>query len=190
MSQNAGSGNTQPNPKTPEDQASTGRPEADEAQGAAGRDEEIAALRAQAQENWEKYLRAVAELDNLRKRSQREVENARKFGAERFAADVLPVRDSIEAALAAADKIDVATLLEGERATLRLLDQALQSAGVREIDPQGQPFDPAKHEAMTLQRSAELPPNSVAMVVQKGYELNDRLLRPARVIVVAEEAGQ
>jgi molecular chaperone GrpE len=190
MTQNAGDGNTQPNPNTPEDEASPARPEADETRGGAGRDEEIEALRAQAQENWAKYLRLAAELDNLRKRSQREVENARKYGVERFAADVLPVRDSIEAALAAADNVDVATLLEGERATLRLLDQALQSAGVREIDPQGQPFDPAKHEAMTLQRSAELPPNTVAMVVQKGYELNDRLLRPARVIVVAEEPGE
>ncbi|HEX5418446.1 MAG TPA: nucleotide exchange factor GrpE, partial [Gammaproteobacteria bacterium] len=145
MSQNAGNGNTQRNPNTPEDQAATDRPAAEEAQAAAGRDEEIEALRVQARENWEKYLRAVAELDNLRKRSQREVESARKYGVERLAADVLPVRDSIEAALAAADNVDVATLLEGERATLRLLEQALESAGVREIDPQGQPFDPAKH---------------------------------------------
>lgn len=149
----------------------------------AGRDEEIEALRRQAQDNWERYLRAVAELDNLRKRSQREVENARKFGVERLVESVLPVRDSIEAALAAADNVDVATLLEGERATLRLLDQALERAGVREIDPQGQVFDPTKHEAMTMQPTAELPPDTVAMVIQKGYELNERLLRPARVIV-------
>lgn len=151
----------------------------------AGQDEEIEALRAQAQENWEKYLRAVAEIDNVRKRGQRDVENARKFGVERLVEAVLPVRDSIEAALASAENVDVATLLEGERATLRLLDQALESAGVREIDPQGEVFDPNKHEAMTVQPSADLPPDTVAMVIQKGYELNERLLRPARVIVAA-----
>jgi molecular chaperone GrpE len=150
-----------------------------------GHEEEIEALRAQARENWEKYLRAVAEIDNVRKRGQRDVENARKFGVERLVEAVLPVRDSIEAALASAENVDVATLLEGERATLRLLDQALESAGVQEIDPQGEVFDPNKHEAMTVQPSADLPPDTVAMVIQKGYELNERLLRPARVIVAA-----
>ena len=180
MTENAG-GNPQRKHAIPEE--GDPREPAEGAGEAAGRDEEIEALRAQARENWEKYLRAVAELDNVRKRAQREVENARRFGVERLAGAMLPVRDSIEAALAAAANVDVGTLLEGERATLRLLDQALEGAGVREIDPQGQPFDPAKHEAMTTQPSAELPPDSVAMVVQKGYELNDRLLRPARVIV-------
>ncbi len=185
MSQNAGDGNTQRN----EDAPQAGAASAGAAEGQRpNRDEEIEALRSQAQENWEKYLRAVAELDNLRKRGQREVENARRFGIERFASAVLPVRDSIEAALAAADNVNVATLLEGERATLRLLDQALEGAGVREIDPQGQPFDPTKHEAMTTQPSAQLAPDTVALVVQKGYELNERLLRPARVIVTAPPA--
>ncbi len=180
MSQNAGDGNTQRNEDAPKAGAA--------AAGDDRRDEEIEALRAQAQENWEKYLRAVAELDNLRKRGQRDVENARRFGVERFASAVLPVRDSLEAALAAAENVDVATLLEGERATLRLLDQALEGAGIREIDPQGQPFDPTKHEAMTTQPSRDLAPDTVALVVQKGYELNERLLRPARVIVAAPPA--
>jgi molecular chaperone GrpE len=148
---------------------------------------DIEEARAVAEENWNKYLRAVADLDNTRKRSARELENARKFGAERLASALLPARDSLEAALAlAADTeatLDIATILEGERATLRLLDEALQAAGVKEIDPHGEPFDPTKHEAMSLKPSATAEPNTVVEVVQKGYELHDRLLRPARVIV-------
>jgi molecular chaperone GrpE len=144
-------------------------------------------LRAQAQENWNKYLRTVAEIDNIRKRNARELENARKFGAERLASRILPVRDSLEAGLAAATAedgtVDVEALIEGERATLRLLDQALEAAEIREIDPLGEPFDPAKHEAMSTQPSDSAEPDTVVLVVQKGYELHDRLLRPARVIV-------
>ncbi|HEX6998833.1 MAG TPA: nucleotide exchange factor GrpE [Gammaproteobacteria bacterium] len=141
------------------------------------------ALRREAAENWERYLRAAAELDNFRKRSARDVEVARKYGAERLAQGLLPVRDALEAALASADSVDLATLVEGERAILRLLDEALAGAGVVEIDPRGQPFDPEKHEAMTMQPSAEAAPNTVLEVVQKGYQLHDRLLRPARVVV-------
>lgn len=145
-------------------------------------------LRGEAQEHREKYLRAVAELENLRKRNAREMENARKYGVERLAQEILPVRDSIEAALTAADSVDVATLLEGERATLRLLDQALESAGVFEIDPAGEPFDPAKHEAMTMVESDRVEPDRVLEVVQKGYQIHDRILRPARVVVAKAPA--
>lgn len=153
------------------------------------RGDDIEALRREAEDNWNKYLRAIADLDNLRKRNAREVENARKYGMERLAQAVLPVRDSIEAALGVPDTVDVATVLEGDRATLRLLDQALESAGIREIDPQGEPFDPTRHEAMTVQPTSEVAPDTVVMVIQKGYELNDRLLRPARVIVASAVAG-
>jgi molecular chaperone GrpE len=177
MTENA----TDPNSRERQDAAE----EAGEAAGGPPADGDVETLRRQAEENWGKYLRAVAELDNLRKRNARELENARKYGAEKLAQALLPVRDSIEAALAAADTVDVATLLEGERATLRLLDDALVGANIREIDPQGQPFDPTKHEAMTLQPTRDAPPDSIVMVVQKGYELNDRLLRPARVVVAA-----
>lgn len=157
---------------------------ADEASGEEG-------LRRLADENWNKYLRAVAEMDNLRKRNARDLENARKFGAERLAAAVLPVRDSIEAGLKAAASADpgtlaVESLLEGERATLRLLDQALEAAGIREIDPVGEPFDPAEHEAMSVLPSASAEPGSVLEVIQKGYALNERVMRPARVIVARE----
>src|SRR5690606_17017657 len=113
------------------------RSEAPGSEGAAEPDA-LEALRREAEENWAKYLRAVAELDNFRKRSARELETARRYAAERLGQAVLPVRDSIEAALASADNVDVETLIEGERATLKLLDEALESVGIREIDPAGE----------------------------------------------------
>jgi molecular chaperone GrpE len=154
----------------------------------------LEALRLEAEENWNKYLRAVAELDNLRKRNAREVEHARKFGAERLAAAILPVRDSLEAGLKAASEaapgsVSIEALLEGDQATLRLLDQALASAGVTEIDPEGEPFDPERHEAMSMMPSATAEPNSVIVVVQKGYMLNERVVRPARVVVAQAPPG-
>jgi molecular chaperone GrpE len=146
----------------------------------------VETLRREAQEHWNKYLRTAAELDNLRKRSVREVEAARKYGAERLAQALLPVHDSLEAGLAAAASADTAAILEGQRATLRLLDEALAAAGIREISPAGEAFDPTKHEALSIQPSADVAPNTVLEVVQKGYEHNDRLLRAAKVIVAQE----
>ena len=143
-------------------------------------------LRQKAEDGWNSYLRVAADLENLRRRSARELENAHKFAVERLAQAVLPVRDSIEAALAAGANADAATLLEGERATLRLLDQALESVSVREIDPLGEPFDPTRHEAMSVLPSAQAEPDSVLEVIQKGYLIHDRLIRPARVIVARE----
>ena len=153
-----------------------------------GASDDLEALQAKAQAHWNQYLRTAAELENLRKRSARDVENARKFGVERLIAAILPVRDSLEAALKAASDADpssfeLETILEGERATLRLLDQALEAVGVDEIDPDGQPFDPEHHEAMSMLPSATAEPNSVLAVVQKGYALHGRVVRPARVVV-------
>jgi molecular chaperone GrpE len=145
--------------------------------------EDLEALKRESEDNYGKYLRAVAELDNLRKRNARELENARKYGVERLAQAVLPVRDSLEAALAIGGSADVATLLEGGRATLRLLDEALNSVGIEQIDPNGEPFDPTKHEAIGMLPSAHLEPDSVLEVVQKGYLVHERVLRPARVLV-------
>jgi molecular chaperone GrpE len=176
------------------DEPGTHPPDADETATGPGPDEASPeAIREEAAENWNKYLRAVAEMDNLRKRSARELENARKYGVEKLAEGLLPVRDSIEAGLKAAEEaepasVDVTSLLEGERATLRLLDQALGAVGIREVDPVGEPFDPARHEAMSMLPSAEAEPGSVLTVIQKGYELHDRVLRPARVIVAREPA--
>ena len=145
-------------------------------------------LRKQAEENQDKFIRAAAELENFRKRAGREVENARRYGLERLAQALLPIRDSLEAGLASAEQADVEALLDGEKAMLRLLDSAFEQAGIEELDPQGEPFDPAKHEAMTLAPSETVEPNTVLTVVQKGYAIHDRLLRPARVIV-AQDPG-
>jgi molecular chaperone GrpE len=155
------------------------------APGATEATEDPAALRARAEENWDKYVRAVAELDNVRKRTARDVENARKYALERFATDLLAVRDSFEMGLAAAGNADTDSLLEGSRATLKQLASTMERFGVTEIDPQGEPFDPTHHEAMMTQPSVEVEPGTVLSVYQKGYLLNGRLLRPARVVVAA-----
>lgn len=146
----------------------------------------IEALRREAEEQRERYLRSVAEIDNLRKRSAREIDAARKFGAEKLAQAILPVRDSIEAGLAAAEKSGYAALLDGQRATLRLFDDALAAVGIREIAPRGELFDPNKHEALTLVTVPNVAANTVIEVVQKGYEMNERLLRAAKVIVARD----
>jgi molecular chaperone GrpE len=143
---------------------------------------EAAELRAL--ENKDLYMRALAELDNVRKRSAREVEQAHKFAIDRFANDLVAVKDSLELGVDAAGTID--TLRAGSEATLKLLSKAFEKAGVVEISPQGEMFNPELHEAMVAQPSAEHVPNSVLQVVQKGYQLNGRLLRPARVIVARE----
>lgn len=143
----------------------------------------LAAAEARAAEHWAACLRAAADLENYRKRAAREIEAARQFGAERLAAELLPAIDSLGLALGAADTADAATLLEGQRATLRLLLKAFERAGISEIDPAGQPFDPQLHEAMAIQPTAAQAPGTVLQVAQKGYVLNGRLLRPARVIV-------
>jgi molecular chaperone GrpE len=141
-----------------------------------------------ARANREQYLRAVAELDNVRKRAQRDIESANRYGLEKFAAELLPVKDSLELAVQNAGRADVKSLKEGQQATLQLLSKALEKLGISVIDPQGEPFDPARHEAMMAQESATAEPDSVLQVVQPGYELNGRLLRPARVIVAKAPA--
>ena len=100
----------------------------------------------------------------------------------------MAVKDSLEMGLAAADTADAESLLAGSEATLKLLAGSLERFGISEIDPEGEPFDPERHEAMTMQPSAEVEPGSVLTVIQKGYVLNGRLLRPARVIVASEPA--
>jgi molecular chaperone GrpE len=143
-----------------------------------------------AKSHWEQYLRAVADLDNVRKRAQRDIESANRYGLEKLAQELLPVRDSLELAVQNAARSDVQHLVAGQQATLALLAKALEKFGVRVIDPQGEPFDPERHEAMMTQESATAEPNSVLQVVQPGYELNGRLLRPARVIVAREPASR
>ena len=146
----------------------------------------LAEAEAKAAENWDKYVRAAAELDNVRKRAARDVDNARKFALERFAADLLAVKDSMEMGLESAASADATQLRDGTEATLKLLATTLERFGISEVDPLGAPFDPEQHEAMTMQPSADAEPGSVLTVFQKGYLLNGRLLRPARVIVAQE----
>ena len=139
-----------------------------------------------AKSHWEQYLRAVADLDNVRKRAARDIEAANRYGLEKFAAELLPVKDSLTLAVQSGEKADAASLRSGQEATLQLLTKALSKFGITEIDPLGEPFDPARHEAMLAKASATAEPNSVLQVIQPGYELNGRLLRPARVIVAKE----
>jgi len=143
----------------------------------------LAAAEAKAGENWNSYLRAVAEFDNFRKRTDREIDNARKFAVERFAQELVTVGDALEAGIKAGSANPGPALLEGAEATLRQLHRAFEKAGIKIIDPEGQPFDPEWHEAMVAQESGEHPANTVLSVIQKGYSLNGRLLRPARVVV-------
>jgi len=166
------------------------------AAGAPGNDQ-IEALRRQlataeqnAQAQRELYLRSAAELENVRKRAQRDIEQAHRYAIEGFATELLPVRDSLELGLASAANADAKTLLEGKEATLKLLQRAFDKFDIRQIDPVGQPFDPNQHEAMLMQDSSSAAPNSVLQVVQSGYELNGRLLRPARVIVARASGGR
>lgn len=140
---------------------------------------------AKAQENWEKLLRVQAEMENIRRRAERDIESAHKYGLEKFAAAILPVKDSLELGLAAAQNTDadIAKLCEGTELTLKLLDDALTKFGINSVDPQDQPFNPEYHQAMTMVATADKAPNTVVAVMQKGYTLNDRLLRPAMVVV-------
>ena len=148
-------------------------------------------LQAKVDENWNRYLRAVAEAENTRKRATRDVENARKYALEGFGRDMLAVVDSLEMGLSAAAGADASkdTLMLGSEATLKLLSTVLERFGVSVVNPEGEPFDPQWHEAISLQPSRDAEPGSVLTVIQKGYSLNGRLLRPACVIVAAEESA-
>ncbi len=141
--------------------------------------------RNKAAENWDQVLRVQAELENSRRRAQRDVESAHKYALEKFALELLPVKDSLEMGLDAASSEDanVEKLREGTELTLKMLASAMEKFGIKEVNPVGEPFDPEQHQAMTMQESEEHEPNTVIAVMQKGYLLNDRLIRPAMVVV-------
>jgi molecular chaperone GrpE len=130
-------------------------------------------------------MRAIADADNARKRAQGEIDKARKFALEKFAGELLPVADNLERALQVANPEDEAIkpIMDGVELTLKSFLSTIEKFGMTVIDPQGQPFNPEKHQAMSMQENAELPPNTVLAVMQKGYEINGRLLRPAMVLV-------
>jgi len=144
--------------------------------------------RAKADEHWNQLLRVKADMENTRRRAKQDVENAHKFALEKFALELLPIKDSLEMGLTAADDIAeggdaMAQLKEGTALTLKMLAAALEKFGIEAVDPVGDTFDPDKHQAMSMQESAEHKPNTVMAVMQKGYQLNERLLRPAMVVV-------
>ncbi len=139
---------------------------------------------AKADDYYDQLLRNKAELDNVRKRSQRELENAHKYAVEKFINALLPVIDGIEMGKQAAETItDVDKLKEGIDMSLNMFHQLLEKFEIESINPEGDNFDPELHQAMSMQESADVPPNSVMAVMQKGYTLAGRLLRPAMVMV-------
>lgn len=141
--------------------------------------------RAKADEHWDQLIRSKAEVDNLRRRHERELENAHKYALDRFVNELLPVRDSMELGLSASSvgDTDVGQLREGVELTLKLLTDVMEKFNVVQIDPEGKPFDPELHQAMSMMPRDDVPPNTVVTVVQKGYTLNGRLVRPAMVMV-------
>ena len=143
---------------------------------------------AKASENWDAYLRAKAEMDNLRRRNTKDLENAHKFGIEKFVTELLPVLDSMALGLAVEDA-SAESLREGMELTMNILQKMMEKLNIEEIDPLNEKFDPEKHQAMTMQPNADVEPNTVIAVMQKGDSLNERLIRPAMVMVskAAEE---
>ena len=150
-------------------------------------EEELEKVHAELEKQKDLTLRAEAELQNVLKRTAREVENAHKYGLERFIQNLLPVVDSLEKAaeVSAPDQSEPSdTAIEGINLCCKLLLDVLEKEGIKAIDPLGEPFDPSEHQAMSMVENPEMEPNSIAAVVQKGWKLNDRLVRPAMVMVV------
>jgi molecular chaperone GrpE len=146
---------------------------------------ELQAARLEAVEARENMLRMQADMENLRKRLVREHEKGRLRTLEHFMSDLLPVRDSLERGLEAANDpaATVEALTEGKQLIMKMLAKAMGDHGLTTIDPIGEPFDPEKHEAMTMITSDKHPENTVIDVIEKGYQLHDRLIRPAKVVV-------
>ncbi|WP_455222559.1 nucleotide exchange factor GrpE [Kaarinaea lacus] len=182
--------NTSPDAKTAADSGSdtTAKPDT----GDETVKEELAKLQEQltqaeekASKHWDELLRAKADLENTRRRLQRDVENAHKYAVEKFIQDLLPVIDSLEMGINAAKEVDadIHKVKEGNELTLKMFNDCANKFGVEAIDPKGKPFNPEYHQAMSMQESSEQEPNTVLAVMQKGYLLNGRLVRPAMVIV-------
>lgn len=135
-------------------------------------------------EYWDQIIRANAEMENIKRRATRDVENARKFSIEKFASDLLPVVDSLEQGVQSiTDDSAASAMKEGMELTVSMLLKALEKQGMVQVDPKGEKFNPEYHEAMTMIASDEVPVDHVIDVFQKGYTLNGRVIRPARVVV-------
>ncbi|PXX93570.1 nucleotide exchange factor GrpE [Marinobacter vulgaris] len=155
---------------------------------------EVEALKAQAQEFQEQMLRSQAEMQNVRRRAEIDVEKAHKFALEKFVKELLPVADSLEKAVESTEGHEdageqVASIREGVEMTLNLFMNSLRKFNVEQLDPVGEPFDPQKHEALSMVPAPDAEPNSVVSVVQKGYTLNERLVRPAMVMVAKAQSS-
>ena len=158
---------------------------ADDSEGAREVDQ-LAQFEAEIEKYKDVALRAEAEMQNLRRRAERDVRNAHKFGAERLLQNLLPVLDSLEKAIEtseAAGQAEDDPQLEGIKLCSKLFIDVLTKEGIEALDPQGEPFDPNLHEALSMIENPDLEPNSVMTVIQKGYRLNERLVRPAKVMV-------
>lgn len=157
-----------------------------DAESALSVDERLAAALDELSEGRDAVLRAEAEMQNVRRRAERDVENAHKYGIERFLQNLLPVVDSIEKSIESTDQDgqeENDPVIEGIRLTHKLLMDLLNKEQVEVVDPLGEPFDPNEHEAMSMVENPDMEPNSVFAVMQKGYKLNKRLVRPAMVMV-------
>lgn len=163
---------------------------ADEASDGVDLQAELEATIKRADENWEKVLLAKAEVENIRRRTQKDIEKAHRFSVEKFAKDMLPVVDSLEMGLASATTTegDVTAIKEGMELTHKQLLSSLEKSGVKQVNPEGEVFSPELHQAISVVPSPDHEPNTVIQVFQKGYTLNDRLLRPAMVIVSQSQA--
>jgi len=147
--------------------------------------EELETVRASADKNWDTVLRMKAEAENQRKRTEKQVQDAHKFAVQKFVSELLPVADSLEMGMAAEGDID--QIREGMNLTMNVLNKAFDKFSVEVIDPLGEKFDPELHQAMAMQPSDEYEEGHVSAVMQKGYTLNGRLVRPAMVMVVKNQ---
>ena len=155
------------------------------AEGLSDIEAKLAETEARAQDNWDQLLRTRAEMENMRRRTERDLENAHKFALEKFAAALLPVKDSLEMGQVAAqaENANVESLREGTELTLKMFEQVMDKFNIIELNPLDEAFNPEYHQAMSMVEVADKAPNTVINVMQKGYSLNDRLIRPAMVVV-------
>ena len=153
---------------------------------------QLADAQAKADDNWDQLVRARAEMENIRRRSERDLANAHKYALEKFAQELLPVIDSMEMGVLAAqaENADVSKLREGTEMTLKMFETAIEKFGIESVHPHGEAFNPEHHQAMTMIDSPEHEPNTVIDVMQKGYLLNERLVRPAMVVVSSANSGK
>ncbi len=152
-------------------------------------EEKLTAAEQKAHDNWDKLTRVTADMDNLRRRSERDVTQAHRYALEKFINNLLPVVDSLEQAEQLAEQHGDGAMHEGLALTMKLFLDMLGKANVEQLNPVGEVFNPEIHEAMTMQETTEAAPNTILTVFQKGYKLNDRVIRAARVIVAKEKTS-